>query len=458
MIHAFFSSLRVRFLLMALLAVRPALGLLFCTASEQRDQALASARNDTGRLVRLAAAEQGRLIDSTRQLLTVLALLPEVLGGDAQVCGALLADLLTQYPLYANLGVIEPDGELTCSALPVDDPVNLLDRSYVQRALESRDFAMGEYQIGRVTGRATVNFAYPIIDADDRVREVVYAALDLDALNRFAAGAELPEEATLTVFDNQGTVLIHYPDPEEWIGRSIAGTPIVTTIVREANGVTEAPGENGEPHLYAYAPLAGAESSGGAYMSIAVPREAVVTAANQAFERNLQRLGLVGMLALVAAWVGGDIFGRRDTEARKTLVRQVYAAFSTGSVDDLDDAVAPDYRDRTPAPNQSAGLEGLKEIVGAFRTAFPDGQLMAEEMIAEGDTVVARVTLSGTHTAPFFGVQPSGQPVSAEGVETFRIAGGRIIESWSLFGSLVPLTPGITPPAPLAPEAPPASD
>nr|MDQ3045881.1 ester cyclase [Chloroflexota bacterium] len=439
------------------LAVLPALGLLFFTANEQRDQAVASARADTSRLVRLAAADQGRLIDSTRQLLTVLALLPEVRGGDPQTCGALLADLLTQYPLYANLGVIQPDGEISCSALPLDDPVNLADRTYLQRALESRDFAMGDYQIGRVTERATLNFAYPVIGADNTVREVIYAALDLAALNRFAAEADLPDEATLTVFDSEGTVLIRYPDPEEWIGRSIAGTPVVTTIVREASGVTEAPGENGEPHLYAYAPLVGAESSGGAYMSIALPREEVVTAANQAFERNVQRLGLVGMLALVAAWVGGDIFGRRDTEARKTLVRQIYAAFSTGSVDELDEAVAPDYRDRSPAPNQSPGLEGLKEVVGAFRAAFPDGQLTPDEMIAEGDTVIARVTLSGTHTAPFFGVQPSGQPVSAEGVETFRIAGGRIVESWSLFGSLVSLTPGITPVTPQPPTPAPGT-
>jgi len=49
------------------------------------------------------------------------------------------------------------------------------------------------------------------------------------------------------------------------------------------------------------------------------------------------------------------------------------------------------------------------------------------------------VTLTGTHVADFFGVPPSGAPVTADGVETYRFAGGLIVESWSMFGEIVPI-------------------
>ena len=72
------SNLRVRFLGLALVAVLPALGLLILSANEQRDRALADAQTANTRLATLFAANQGRVIDSTRQLLVVLSRLPEV--------------------------------------------------------------------------------------------------------------------------------------------------------------------------------------------------------------------------------------------------------------------------------------------------------------------------------------------------------------------------------------------
>ncbi len=64
---------------------------------------------------------------------------------------------------------------------------------------------------------------------------------------------------------------------------------------------------------------------------------------------------------------------------------------------------------------------------------------MPQELLADRDKVVARVTLTGTHVADFFGVPPSGAAVTADGIETFRFAGGLIVESWSMFGELVPI-------------------
>jgi predicted ester cyclase len=434
MLHPW-SNLRVRFLLLVLVVVLPALGLLFLTANEQRDAAVKDTKTSAQRYARLAAADHARQIEGTRQLLIVLARLPEV-RGDATACGKLLADLLPKFPLYANLGVIAPDGRLICSGQPSSMPVDLAERPFFQQAVQKKDFAVGQYQTGLGTNAATLNCGYPILDGD-RVVGVVFASLDLTWLSQLAAQAQLPAGSVLTVIDRQGYVLVRSADPSDWIGRRLVGTPVVDTILAQGSGVTEGSDEKGDAFLYAFAPLGGPAGSD-AYLSVAIPRAQAEESANRTFNRSLTRLGVVVAVVLVAAWVGGDLLVRRNTEANKALVRHLYDAFDTGGVDPLDEVVAPDFLDHDPVPGQVAGLAGLKQAVGLFRAAFPDGEMKIEELVAERDQVFARVTLSGTHAGEYGGVAPTGRYVTAEGVESFRIRRGKLAEGWSWFGPLTP--------------------
>ncbi len=177
------SSLRTRLVLLVLLAVVPALGLILYTASEQRRTATLEVEQNTLRLARLAANNQKQVVEATRQILTVLAQLPIIRQGSSAECDRLLVDLLKQYPTYANFAVVDRQGNKICSAFSNGVPINLADRSYFQDALQSRKFEIGEYQIDRFTQKATVNFAYPILDKAKRVQSVAIAAVDLDQLN-----------------------------------------------------------------------------------------------------------------------------------------------------------------------------------------------------------------------------------------------------------------------------------
>lgn len=429
-----FSNLRVRFLLLVLVAALPALGLLFITASEQRSAAVAQTKTTAQGYANLAAGDHARQIEATRQLLTVLARLPE-LRGDPATCAHFLAGLLPTFPLYANLGVIAPDGRLVCSAVAATGPIDLSDRPYFQKAVQTRDFAVGQYQLGRITKTATLNCGYPILDEQKRLVGVVFAALSLTWLSQLAAQAQLPSGSVLMIIDRQGYVLVRSTDANAWIGRRLLGTPVVDAILASGSGVTEGTDENGQAFLYAFAPLGGPAGSD-AYLSVAIPRAQAEDAANRTFNESLTRLGFAVAVVLVAAWVGGDLLVRRNTEANKALVRRVYDAFDTGGIDLLDEIVAPDFVDHDPTPGQVEGLAGLKQAVGLFRAAFPDGEMTVNELVAERDMVYARVTLRGTHAGEYAGAEPSGRFVTAEGVETFRIAHGKIVEGWSWYGPL----------------------
>jgi C4-dicarboxylate-specific signal transduction histidine kinase len=153
------------------------------------------------RLSRIVSADHERLIEDARKLLAALSRLPGVREGKRAACDVLFADLLTRHSSYANLGVIGADGNVLCSGLPMTGQVYVGDRAYFRRARETRDFAIGDYQIGRITGKATLNFGHPVLDNRSHLQVVLFAALDLAWLNELASRAGLPPGSMLTVID-----------------------------------------------------------------------------------------------------------------------------------------------------------------------------------------------------------------------------------------------------------------
>ncbi len=88
-----------------------------------------------------------------------------------------------------------------------------------------------------------------------------------------------------------------------------------------------------------------------------------------------------------------------SAEENKALVRRAYEAINQNNLDALDEIVASDIVDHDPVPGQGPGLEGVKQYFSSMHTAFPDFQMDIEDMIAEGDKVVARVKVAPL--APF---------------------------------------------------------
>lgn len=321
----FFGSLRLRLVILVLMTVLPAFGLIVYTALEQRRLAVQAIREEALRLAQIASAEQERSVEGTRQLLMTLAQLPAVREGQAAACTALLTDVLARQSRYLNLGVIKPDGDVACSAVAVSGPVNLADRPYFRRAVETREFAVGEYQVGRITGKATINFGYPVLDPTGAVRSVVFAALDLAWLSQLAADARLPEGTTLTVTDRGGTVLAAYPDPGRWVGESLAKEPLLGTILSRGEGVTEVSVLGGPARLVAFTPLGGAPQAGYVYLSIGIPMHTAFAEADRVLRRGLVGLGLVTLVALIAAGLVSELGILRPVNVLVSAARRLGA-------------------------------------------------------------------------------------------------------------------------------------
>ncbi|MCL5668549.1 MAG: EAL domain-containing protein [Gammaproteobacteria bacterium] len=320
------SGLRARLLLLAALSLLPVLGLVVYSAMEQRAAAAAASWEKALHLTRFAAVEYAHLINNTRQLLAVLSRLPEMSGSQPSRCQSLLADLQRDYPYYANLGVIDLHGAVVCSALPLSEPVNVADRAYFRRALEKQQFAIGDYQIGRITRKAAVNFGYPAFDENGNVQAVVFTALDLSWLSQLPAKGDLPAEAVLTLLDRSGTILVRHPEPAQWIGKTAPELALAGKELAQKDEVTvEAPGPGNEPHLYTFSRLHTMHGAGDIILAIDTPAHIAYAQVNRTRTRNLGWLGLVTLLAFLAAWRGGDAFILRQVRALTSAAKRLGA-------------------------------------------------------------------------------------------------------------------------------------
>ncbi len=126
-----------------------------------------------------------------------------------------------------------------------------------------------------------------------------------------------------------------------------------------------------------------------------------------------------------------------SAEESKATMHRYLGVFEQGNIDLLDELLARDYVNHTPAtPELPTGPEGVKGVVSMFRSAMPDLRVVVEDMIAEGDKVATRYTLEGTHEGELFGVPPTGQRLSIKSFTVERVSEGKIREHWRVSDNL----------------------
>jgi signal transduction histidine kinase len=303
----FFSQFRTRLLLLVAMVLAPAFALVLYGNFEQRRIETDLVRRAAGAQSQLAAACEENLIKNAHQLLRTLTQFDFlVLGKDAKFCSTHFDNLRKLSPDYANFGLIELDGLLFCSAVPLSNSVSLKDRTYFRRTVESRSFSMGEFQVGRLTGEQSLNFGYPVLDAAGNLKRVVFASLKLRRLSEVLESIRLPAGTTLTVVDRLGTVLARQPEPEKWVGKSLIQAPVVRRILAPGPGVFEMPGLDGHQRLHAVTAINEGHSPA-LFVSVGIPLEVSFAHANQVLARNLVVLAAVAILVLVA----GRIYAER---------------------------------------------------------------------------------------------------------------------------------------------------
>ena len=147
---------------------------------------------------------------------------------------------------------------------------------------------------------------------------------------------------------------------------------------------------------------------------------------------------------IVEDWNTWDVFGLlrqlgvapQSAETNKAIVRRLMDEEDKGNFDILDEICAPDYVMHLANNPEPLTRDGHKQVIRSFYAAFPNIHHQIEDLIAVDDRVVARLTFPGNHEGEWQGIAPTGKLVTFSGVVIARIAGGKIVELWSLLDLL----------------------
>jgi PAS domain S-box-containing protein len=303
-----FGSLRVRLVLLVLLGALPALGLTFYSGLEDRRAAVYEVRSQVMGIARHASQMQRRYLAGARQTLFTLCQLPQLHHLDAAATAPILNAVLKNSTMFSAFLAARPDGLVFATAPRSTRKINLGDRPYFKRAVKTERFVVGHYLLGRVTGRPVLSLAHPVKDSGGRLQAVLVTGLKLDWLDKFFAGLKLPPDTHLAVIDRFGRVLVHLPEHPGWVGRNIKDLVITRLVLKQGEGVVEAPGFEGQGRLFAFTSLG---QNGGVYILIGVSTAKAFAPVIHKTIRNMVVLGLVFLLALLAAWFGGSVLIRR---------------------------------------------------------------------------------------------------------------------------------------------------
>ncbi len=119
-----------------------------------------------------------------------------------------------------------------------------------------------------------------------------------------------------------------------------------------------------------------------------------------------------------------------STESKALVRRFLAEGIERGDPAAFDELLAPDVSDHAAAPGLPPGSEGWQRNRGIMATGFPDLRFTIEDLLADGDKVIARTVFTGTHRGDFFGLPATGKAVTVSSIHIFRLDAGCIVEHW----------------------------
>ncbi len=393
----FRPSIRNKLLYTAVLAVAPAFLLLVYVSYEQRQRLKLDAEQRAMDTVHQVANHARRRIDSARGFLEGLSALPILDRDHSSRCTALFRRLMEANSDYANIGVIDGNGRLFCSAVPFIMDTDLSDRAYFRKAQQTGAFAIGDYIVGRVTRKSSINMGVPLPSADGELPRVLYVALDLGRFGDWVASAGLPSGFTFTILDREGTMLARYPLVPEWIGKSYRDSDIARAKYGRNSGTAAATGLDGVRRIYAFGLMGDVPELEDIQVLVGIPEKEVYGPIDEFFRRSMATMSLVALLAFLGAWAIGDkLIVRRLSRLVRSVEKMGEGVLSerTGLADGKDEISA-----LAGAVDRMA--ESLEQLTGQTRLILQSANEGICRLDPEG-----RIMFANPSCSAILGVEP----------------------------------------------------
>jgi hypothetical protein len=310
-------SNQTRLFILVFLAFLPTVALYTYANRSLTAAELRNSENELLNIADQAGWEYRRILSRTESLLGALSE-TEVFRRPTARCSRDLAAIMRHMEIYTAMQLIEPDGFVSCGSLAMGESLTVGDRYYHKAVMATNRFAVGDFVIGRLTGKPIVGLAYPVGGDDPaEISRVAAAYFDLDHLANTVYQMEVPSGTTLTVLDRTGRVMIRVPE-----GQSANGADTVGATVGEGfplpSGDIQGPyllrgtDLDGVDRTFAVQPLEAGGQRASGHLMIALSPDAMLRETDPVETRQLQLLAVIGLIMFALAWLFGHYTLLRD--------------------------------------------------------------------------------------------------------------------------------------------------
>ena len=300
-------SIRRKLFLLFLVIIIPFLFMTLYSTLTSREAAMKNAEQRTLQLVETVMGEQRNMVVSTRQLLSTLARMPEFQQKNVEMCTGILHELLKQSSMYANLLLVDSQGNVIASSQSFK-PTNVKHRKYFQEALKTKDFSVGEYAVSIISKKPVLHYAYPVMDSKNVLKGILVATFDLDHYEEMFKKSGMPRDSNLAITDHKGIRLFRIPIVKETVGQKDLSKMMAFMSGPDEKGTFLTTGIEGVKRLYAFSRIR-LRDQDPPYMFIraGIPEAIALAGPNEILKRNIFIIGLTVLVSILFAWYLGKI-------------------------------------------------------------------------------------------------------------------------------------------------------
>lgn len=298
--------LRSRLVALVLIAIVPLLLMSFVSAYLMSSRVEADTTKNLEASAILVAANQQRIADSVRQMLTAIAQVPDLVEAKEPFCQNYFKTLTAELKIYTNIGIVGADGYMRCQSSVSSPKLFVGDRPYFQSAMASGEFVGAGYLIGRISAEPVMTFALPIKGADGKTQAVAFAAMLLAEISKTVSAVALPEGGQVVILDREAVVLASSSDKLAQVGKQLGVAAARQAVKAGVARVFEEIDASGNHQIYAFRPSSLLLNSP-FFVLVSADKGQMVAPARRQLAFDLAGLAL---LAVFGSWIAWQLGGK----------------------------------------------------------------------------------------------------------------------------------------------------
>lgn len=308
---------RVAVVLMA--GLLPVVAVGIWNTIELRHAKRVEVENSALRQAELAASELQRMFEGVRGVLFAVAQTSAVQSAQKEQCSEYMANIASALDYMAGIAVLDQNGIAWCSSDPHGLGVDLSDRPYLKSAMAGNTFVVGEYLIGRASGKPILPVALPVRDANKRPVGTIVASINLQWVSEQLKERGVPEGGSITVADRTGVILARQPFPEKFVGTKIPDQ-FMHLLAAPAPGAIDVISQDGTARVLGYVPTR--FSPDGIYVSAGLSKEQSFSVEQSAMLRKSIVSTVIVVASVLTAFLLSRFFISDPLERLLHTVRQ----------------------------------------------------------------------------------------------------------------------------------------